>query len=146
MNIRHFIAAATITFSISSVSLAGDTIINPGSVSLSEVSSFVQLNVGSSKKIVAKVPRAALSYVGEQRLIQSGTDKYRIVSSEGTPGLSVSYNSVGTGKQGNVDTINFTLTVKYDKGVSYGAHVLKVTLENSVTGEQVVATLLVTVI
>jgi hypothetical protein len=146
MNIRHMIAAATLVLGISSISLASDTVINPGSVNLAEVSSFVQLKVGGSSKIVAKVPRAALSFAGEQRLIQNGTDKYKIVSSEGTPGLSVSYNSVGTGKQEGVATINFTLTVNYDKGVNYGAHVLKVTLENTVTGEQVVATLLVTVI
>jgi hypothetical protein len=141
MNIRHFIAAATIALGISSISLASDTIIHPGSVS-----SFVQLKVGGSSKIVAKVPRAVLSFAGEQRLIQYGTDKYKIVSSEGTPGLSVSYNNVGIGKQEGVATINFTLTVNYDKGVNYGAHVLKVTFENTVTGEQVVAILLVTVI
>jgi hypothetical protein len=146
MNIRHFIAAATIALGISSISLASDTIIHPGSVNLAEVSSFVQLKVGGSSKIVAKVPRAVLSFAGEQRLIQYGTDKYKIVSSEGTPGLSVSYNNVGIGKQEGVATINFTLTVNYDKGVNYGAHVLKVTFENTVTGEQVVAILLVTVI
>ncbi len=146
MNIRSFLAAVTIVLGISSLSLASDTIINPGSVNLAEVSSFVQLKVGGSSKIVAKVPRAVLSYAGEQRLIQNGTDKYKIVSSEGTPGLSVTYNSVGIGKQEGVATINFTLTVHYDKGVNYGAHVLKVTLENAVTGERVVALLLVTVI
>jgi hypothetical protein len=146
MNIRHLPAAATIALGISSVSLASDTIINPGSVNLAEVSSFVQLKVGGSSKIVAKVPRAVLSFAGEQRLNQKGTDKYKIVSSEGTPGLSVTYNSVGIGKQEGVATINFTLTVNYDKGVNYGAHVLKVTLENTVTAERVVAILLVTVI
>lgn len=146
MKIRNLIAAATIVFGISSISLASDTIINPGSVNFAEVNSFVQLNVGGSSKIVVKVPQSVLSFAGEQRMYFSGTDKYKIVSSEGTPGLSVNYNKVEIGKRDNVPTIDFTLTVNYDKGVNYGAHVLKVTLENTVTAERVVAILLVTVI
>jgi hypothetical protein len=145
MNIRFLVTVAIISLGISSASLANEYI-NPASINLADVNSFLQVKIGGSTKATAKVPLTLMSFAGQNRVFQNGTDKYKVVSLNGTPGLDVTYNKVKLEKNKSGNTLNFDLTVKYDKGVNYGAHVVYVTLENEVTTGRVTAILMVTVI
>jgi hypothetical protein len=143
MNIRTLTAAAIIALCATTAAFAQSaTYINPLSLDPATIDAWVQLKVGSNVAVSARCDLSSLSY-RDQIQVTSGSPSYKIVSVDGTPGLSVVLNSTelvsGT-------KMKFDFTVNYDQGVNYGAHAIKVTLENTETHEQMSVMLLVTVI
>jgi hypothetical protein len=143
MNIRKLAVAAIIALSATTAAFAqNSSYINPQSLDPATIEAWVQLEVGSSVDVSVKCDLSSMSY-GEQIQASSGTASYQIVSVDGTPGLSATLNDselVSGGK------MKFDFTVTYDQGVNYGAHAVKITLENSVTHQLMSVMLLVTVI
>jgi hypothetical protein len=143
MNIRQIAVAAVIALSASTAAFAqGTTYINPQSLDPATIDAWVQLGVGSSVDVSAKCDISSLSY-SDQIQVNSDASVYKIVSVDGTPGLSVVLNS---SELASGEKIQFDFTVNYDQNVNYGAHAVKVTLENTVTRQQMSVLLLVTVI
>jgi hypothetical protein len=143
MNIRQIAVAAVIALSASTVTFAQNSYINPLSLDPATIDAWVQLEVGSSKDVSVTCELAGMSF-SEQTQIYSGKAAYKIVSVDGTPGLSVVLNSNELTTSSN--KMKFDFTVNYDQGVNYGAHAVKVTLENTTTNEQLSVILFVTVI
>jgi hypothetical protein len=143
MNIRKLAVAAVIALSVTTAAFAqNSSYINPQSLDPATIDAWVQLEVGSSADVSVKCDLSSMSY-GEQIQASSGTASYQIVSVDGTPGLSVALNSTELKSE---EKMQFDFTVNYNQGVSYGAHAVKVTLENTVTRQQMSVVLFVTVI
>ena len=143
MNIRKLAIAAIVALSASTVGFAQNSYINPQSLDPATIDAWVQLGVGSSVDVSVKCDLESMSY-SEQIQANSGNAAYKIVSVDGTPGLSVTLNSSELASLGQ--KMQFDFTVNYDQGVNYGAHAVKVTLENTVTHQQMSVMLFVTVI
>ncbi len=142
MNIRQTVIATIVALSVNSVGFAQSGYINPQSLDPATIDAWVQLDVGSSKDVSVKCELSSMSY-REQIQASSGNAVYQIVSVNGTPGLGVTLNS---SELASGEKMQFDFTVNYEQGVNYGAHAVKVTLENTTTHEQLSVMLFVTII
>ena len=152
MNIRKLSIAAIIALSATTAAFASNYTIDPSSVDPATINSYIQLNVGDTATASATINLSSLSIADQFQL--PGEDAatvdmlYKIVSVDGTQGLNVSLDNDDftycTQLVGQ-EQLRFNFLVSYDQGVSYGAHAVKVTLENTVTHEQTSVILMVTV-
>ena len=152
MNIRKLTLAAIVAIAATTTAFASPYTIDPNSVDPAIISTWVQLNVGDTATASASINLSSLSIADQFQLPgQSATamdSMYKIVSVDGTPGLSVTLNNDDfdycTELVAN-EKLRFNFLVTYNQGVGYGAHAVKVTLENTVTHQQTSVILMVTV-
>ncbi len=155
-NIRKLSVAAIVALATSTAAFAQNpSVIDPNSIDPATINTWAQLNVGSSTTASANVNVSSLSIADQFRVTSQDNatlDKeYKILSVEGSTGLSVSMdNSDFTYCAQLVDgtdgqKLRFNFLVENTGNVTYGAHVLKVTLENTTTHEQTSVILMVTV-
>jgi hypothetical protein len=155
-NIRKLTAAAIIALATTTAAFAqNSSYIDPNSIDPATINTWAQLNVGSSTTASTSVNISSLS-IADQFHVTSQDDatldkEYKIVSVEGSSGLTVSMNNsdfeycaqLVNGNDGQ--KLRFNFLVENNSNVTYGAHVLKVTLENTATHEQTSVILMVTV-
>jgi hypothetical protein len=155
MNIRKMTIAAIVAFSATTAAFASNYTIDPNSVDPATINAWVQLNVNDSATASANVNLSSLSIADQFRVPNKSADElnmlYKVVSVDGTTGLNVALDTddftycteLVKGTDGQ--QLRFNFLVSYDQGVSYGAHAVKVTLENTETHEQTSVLLMVTV-
>ncbi len=155
-NIRKLTVAALIALATTTAAFAqNSSYIDPNSIDPATINTWAQLEVGSTTTASANVNLSSLSIADQFHVVSQDNatlDKeYKIVNVEGSTGLTVSMNNSdfdycaqlvdGT----NGQQLRFNFLVENNGNVTYGAHVLKVTLENTTTNEQTSVILMVTV-